>query len=109
MIRYTCKDCRCTLEVDDRVAGREAVCLECGCVELVPEATDPQPFRMSAPRSKCPHCRGLMEPRLAWRITAHGWLLFLMLLIPCLPLCWVALFLRTSYQQCSLCRAALDE
>jgi hypothetical protein len=37
-----------------------------------------------------------------------GWVVFVILLLACFPLCWIAVFITEPYRQCSQCRIRFD-
>jgi hypothetical protein len=63
---------------------------------------------VSADHFRCPHCQTTAPPVVATRISTAGWVVFFALLVFCLPLCFVGLFIKEEYRQCSWCRAALS-
>jgi len=66
-----------------------------------PQPITPQNFR-------CPHCQTTQPPVIAKRINTAGWVVFFALLIFCFPLCFIGLFIKDEYRQCSWCRAAVS-
>ena len=80
-------------------------------------ASDPppapvQPLAHTQPNApayfRCPHCQSTAPPVVAKRIGAAGWVVFFALLIFCFPLCFIGLFIKEEYRQCSWCRATLS-
>ena len=78
-----------------------------GSLPLAP-LPQPQPQPASAQRFRCPHCQTTEPPVVARRISTAGWVVFFALLIMCFPLCFIGLFIKDEYRQCSWCRAAIS-
>lgn len=64
--------------------------------------------QLSAEHFRCPYCQTAAPPTVGRRIGTAGWVVFFALLIFCFPLCFVGLFIKEEYRQCSWCRAALS-
>jgi hypothetical protein len=61
----------------------------------------PQPRR---PRFQCPFCGTRSFPVVERRISTAGWVMFIILLVLlCLPLCWLGLLMKDEYRVCSAC------
>lgn len=41
------------------------------------------------------------------KISQDGWVVFIVLLFFCLPLCWIGLLMRQETRVCPVCRAVL--
>ena len=52
----------------------------------------------------CPYCNSPYPPLTLQRITTGGWVVFVILLLFCLPLCWLGLLIKEDYRVCSSCR-----
>lgn len=56
---------------------------------------------------RCPHC-GSGEPAIRqWKVSTAGWVLFALLLLFCLPLCFLGLLLKYESLQCGTCGVPL--
>lgn len=51
----------------------------------------------------CPFCRATTAPRHVSKVSTGGWVVFVLLLIFCLPICWIGLLMKDSGLQCSSC------
>ncbi len=38
---------------------------------------------------KCPYCQHEGPPRIEKKMSSNGWILFIVLLMLCFPLCWI--------------------
>lgn len=56
----------------------------------------------------CPYCQTHRPPRVASKISVAGWVLFVVLLLTCFPLCIIALFITENYRICSSCGIKFD-
>ena len=57
---------------------------------------------------RCPHC-GSGEPAIRQRkISTVGWVVFALLLLFCLPLCFLGLLITEESSQCGMCGARVD-
>ena len=74
----------------------------------LPLAPLPQAQPPTAQRFRCPHCQTSELPVVARRISTAGWVVFFALLVMCFPLCFIGLFIKDEYRQCSWCRAAIS-
>lgn len=69
-------------------------------VAAAPAPAWPQP----RPRGfLCPYCGAQSPPIVRQQISTAGWVLFVVLLLVCFPLCIVALFVKEDYRVCSGC------
>ncbi len=51
----------------------------------------------------CPFCKASTPPIIKNQISQTGWMVFVLLLIFCFPLCWIGLFIRDDYRVCLSC------
>lgn len=78
-------------------------------VQPPPQGQLPQPQpQLSADKFRCPYCQTTAPPKVGRRIGTAGWIVFAALLVVCFPLCFIGLFIKEEYPQCSWCRAALN-
>jgi hypothetical protein len=54
-------------------------------------------------RPECPHCGSSRQPILRSEISQSGWILFVVLLILCGPLCLLGLLMKEEYRVCADC------
>jgi hypothetical protein len=118
MIRLSCPACQQQIQAPDETAGKHARCPHCQYVMAVPtvhvaEAYPAAPVQLAVVRSEptaftCPYCKTTNPPIVKSRISTAGWVLFVVLIFLCLPLCWVALFITEPYRQCSRCHVRFD-
>jgi hypothetical protein len=53
---------------------------------------------------RCPFCQSTKKPKVTKKTTAFGWVWFAVLLVGCIPICWVPLLLVTKkHHSCSQC------
>ena len=52
---------------------------------------------------KCPYCQSQSPPIQQQKISTAGWVLFVVLLLACFPLCWIGLLIKEDYLSCSFC------
>lgn len=52
---------------------------------------------------QCPFCHTQQPPYVQSQISTAGWVLFVVLLIFCFPLCIIGLFIKENYRVCSGC------
>ncbi len=73
---------------------------------------DDEPSRSRRQREqigfRCPFCQTSDPPRTVSQISQTGWILFIVLLIFCFPLCIIGLFVTEPYRVCSSCGIRLD-
>ena len=55
----------------------------------------------------CPFCREDMQPISKQQITAPGYIICFVLLLFCLPLCWIGLLVQETILCCNKCGAQL--
>jgi hypothetical protein len=51
----------------------------------------------------CPYCHTGRPPMQKSRISTGGWVLFVLLLLACFPLCWLGFFCRERFRVCRAC------
>jgi uncharacterized membrane protein YvbJ len=56
---------------------------------------------------KCPYCQSQSPPVQKQKISTAGWILFVILLLACFPLCWIGLLIKEDYRSCSFCGLGL--
>jgi GYF domain 2/LITAF-like zinc ribbon domain len=56
---------------------------------------------------RCPFCQSTQPPLTRSKISTAGWVMFVVLLIACFPLCIIALFIKEDYRVCSSCGTKL--
>lgn len=61
------------------------------------------PFRMSVPSDRCRDCGKVDDPILGSKVSQSGWVIFILLLVLFLPLCWLGLLVREKYPVCRHC------
>jgi len=61
------------------------------------------PYRDEGVGFQCPYCKTRALPRIRSDISQTGWIVFIVLILSCFPLCWVALFIKEEYRVCSAC------
>jgi lipopolysaccharide-induced tumor necrosis factor-alpha factor len=52
---------------------------------------------------ECPYCHTTYPPVTRSQISTAGWIVFVILLLFCLPLCFIGLFIKEEYRVCSEC------
>jgi DNA-directed RNA polymerase subunit RPC12/RpoP len=52
---------------------------------------------------RCPYCHSDHVPVSRRKISAAGWVVFVILLLFCLPLFWIGLLITEEYRECSEC------
>jgi hypothetical protein len=71
----------------------------------------PAPLTAPAPGQyvafKCPYCQSPAPPVQKQKISTAGWILFVVLLLLCFPLCWIGLLMKEDYRSCSFCGLGL--
>jgi hypothetical protein len=68
--------------------------------EVVPMSNSEQP---QVPQFCCPSCGSKQPPISGSKVTATGWVLFVVLLLVCFPLFWIGLLIKDEYYDCSQC------
>lgn len=52
---------------------------------------------------KCPYCDHVGMPRVTKQMSATGWLIFAILLVFCLPLCWIPFITEGTQEEIRKC------
>ncbi|MGO9642076.1 MAG: LITAF-like zinc ribbon domain-containing protein [Candidatus Acidiferrales bacterium] len=58
----------------------------------------------------CPFCRNQAPPIIEKKVSSNGWVIFVLLLLFCLPLCWLPFVIdgcKEDIRRCSSCGAKL--
>ncbi len=124
----TCPHCRTAMDV--QAAGAEPIYTPVPVDEritrnsqvpaaVVPLPPPPEPFDFDTPEPSrpvrrrnhdgytgfiCPYCGSSAPPRTHRKISTAGWVMFiLLLLVICLPLCWIGLLITEEYRLCADC------
>jgi len=129
MIRFECPECRQPQRIDEEHAGKRVKCRKCGTAMSVPSPDSPRLTSNSSshepPRPpevviiqqereveskpirrkgfECPYCHTDEYPEVKSKISTAGWVVFVVLLLICFPLCIIALFIKEDYRVCSAC------
>ena len=56
----------------------------------------------------CPYCKSPYPPMLVEKISVGGWIVFVLLFLVCLPLCWIGLLMKDQNRVCATCHAVLS-
>lgn len=56
---------------------------------------------------RCPFCKTSSPPYVRSKISTAGWVLFVVLLLGCFPVCWVGLLITENYRVCDECGITL--
>lgn len=69
----------------------------------------PRKRRRREPDFECPYCGRSDGPRIIKKVSAVGWVLFVVLLLFCCtaPLCWIGFFVTEEERVCSECGCSL--
>jgi hypothetical protein len=67
------------------------------------------PVRQESPQFgfQCPFCKSYGPPIVRKKISTAGWVVFVILLFACFPLCVIGLFITEDYRVCSSCAITL--
>jgi hypothetical protein len=60
------------------------------------------------PQFRCPFCQTTSPPIIGSKISAAGWVTFVVLLLFCLPLFWIGLLIKEPVKSCSHCGIQLQ-
>jgi hypothetical protein len=52
---------------------------------------------------RCPFCQTTYPPLLRQKVSAAGWVVFALLLLFCIPLCFIGLSMKDEYRVCAGC------
>jgi hypothetical protein len=64
---------------------------------------NPPPSPRQSKGYECPYCHTDEYPIVKKQISTAGWVLFVVLLIACFPLCIIGLFITDTYRICGAC------
>ena len=53
----------------------------------------------------CPFCRYQGAPVVTSKTATGGWVMFVVLLLMCFPVCWLGLLIREQYRKCPQCQS----
>ncbi|MBD3265808.1 hypothetical protein GF373_03995 [bacterium] len=54
---------------------------------------------------KCPYCQHEGEPIIKKQVAMQGWVVFIVLLIFCFPICWLPFLFDGCYEEVRICTA----
>ncbi len=57
---------------------------------------------------ECPYCKAKAPPFIRSKVSAAGWVFFVVVLILFFPLCWIGLLIRDNYYVCARCGMVLS-
>lgn len=115
MIEFRCGTCGLNLKVENRHAGKASKCPRCVAKVIVPNLSPnldeiipfdqvyAVPPRRASGRLECPFCHTDAMPLVRSQISTAGWIVFVVLLLLCFPLCLIALFIKEDFRVCSRC------
>jgi len=80
--------------------------------DSAPPAPVPQQLPYAAPHAaaagyRCPRCGAAYLPTVEKKISSEGWVIFILLLFFCIPLCWIGLLMKQEHRVCPVCHADL--
>lgn len=120
-------DCACgaRLKIEDRLAGTTGECPVCknrlllnpSVIKRIPRLVDLDDVECDDEdeeddeqqgRFICPFCRSNARPIVKSKVSTGGWVLFVVLLLFCFPLCLIGLLVKEDYRICSSCGIKLD-
>jgi len=52
---------------------------------------------------ECPFCHSQNPPIAQSKVSTAGWVIFVLLLLSCFPLCIIGLLMKEQYHECSSC------
>jgi DNA-directed RNA polymerase subunit RPC12/RpoP len=103
-IHHACPHCGQQVAAPDDAGGKTVKCPKCASLFVIPAETDPPPLASVSRRDedyddrprrdrrfRCPYCNSREIPRKADEISTGGWVVFAVLLLFCIPLCWIPL------------------
>jgi len=130
-IAFKCPACGTVLRISRHLSGKKGRCPNCANISIIPAqppdivsalniqvdddlgvSTDAKPSTNYGQRSRqrqpnvgfrCPFCQSNDPPEINSRISTAGWVIFVILLIACFPLCVIGLFIKEDYRVCSSC------
>jgi predicted RNA-binding Zn-ribbon protein involved in translation (DUF1610 family) len=86
-------------------------CKHCGEMQDAEEREPERRSQRSSRRSDsdervgfaCPFCRSQARPISRSKISTGGWIMFVLLLFFCWPICWVGILMKEDYRVCADC------
>ncbi|MBN1389403.1 MAG: LITAF-like zinc ribbon domain-containing protein [Candidatus Thermoplasmatota archaeon] len=66
-------------------------------------------FKIPEIHFKCPYCGYKSTVLKATKISSAGWIVFVLLLLFFLPLCWIGFLITEKYEVCSKCKHVLSK
>lgn len=124
LIQMRCQACGTIISAPDSMTGKTGLCPNCREAVAVrpnpparftpppPELElddDPPPRRQSSRRDDdrvgfvCPFCGTRSWPITRSQISTGGWVVFVVMLFVCFPLCFIGLLMKDEYRVCSGC------
>jgi RNA polymerase subunit RPABC4/transcription elongation factor Spt4 len=70
-------------------------------------AAQPYAAPLSSAGYRCPRCGATYLPIVEKKISSEGWVIFIILLFMCIPLCWIGLLMKQESRVCPVCHANL--
>lgn len=64
--------------------------------------------RMGFAKFHCPYCSTTTPPVEKSNISQGGWILFVVFLVVCFPVCFLGLLIREKHKYCASCGMKLD-
>lgn len=52
---------------------------------------------------KCPFCQSPFAPFVVQKVSTGGWIVFAVMVMFCIPLCWIGLLMKENTHVCSTC------
>jgi hypothetical protein len=62
----------------------------------------------SSPNFRCPYCQSNVGFIRDSKISTGGWIVFVLLLFMCFPLCWLGFFITDKFDVCGSCAVRLN-
>lgn len=72
-----------------------------------PPAQQPYVAPQSPAGYRCPRCGAGYLPIVEKKVSSDGWVIFILLLFFCVPLCWIGLLIKQETRICPVCRAQI--
>jgi hypothetical protein len=111
MPRFACPHCGEACTISESSIGKKVRCPGCDRAFLAgddePAEERRRPRRSDGVGFRCPFCGTSEPPNVDSKVSTGGWVLFVVLLISCFPLCFIGLFVREDYRVCSSCGVKL--
>jgi DNA-directed RNA polymerase subunit RPC12/RpoP len=57
---------------------------------------------------RCPNCQSTITPIFVKKVSTNGWIVFVALLLMCVPLCWLGLLIKDEGFHCQSCGLKLS-